>query len=160
MQLEIVAPTPEDTRAVGAVLGGLVRPGDAVALTGELGAGKTTLVHGVADAVGYTGAVQSPTFTLVREYRTERLTLLHVDVYRLDRVQDVVDLGLEDRLDDGVLLVEWGDAVEGLLPPGHLVVELNVADDESRRISLRAVGETWGSRWERLEHDVGRWRAG
>jgi tRNA threonylcarbamoyladenosine biosynthesis protein TsaE len=160
MRLELVAPSPEDTRAVGAALGALLRPGDAVALTGELGAGKTTLVHGVADALGYTGQVQSPTFTLVREYRADRLTLLHVDVYRLDRIQDVLDLGLDERLDEAALLVEWGDAVEGVLPPDHLVVELTVRDDDdARRISLRPVGEGWATRWERLEHDLDRWRA-
>jgi tRNA threonylcarbamoyladenosine biosynthesis protein TsaE len=160
MRLDLRSPTPEDTRAIGAAIGLVLRRGDGVALTGELGAGKTTLVHGVADAVGYSGPVQSPTFTLVREYRTEPLTLLHVDVYRLDRVQDVVDLGLEERLDEAVLLVEWGDAVEGLLPSEHLVVELTVGDGDERRIGVSGHGASWASRWERLEHALEGWAVG
>ncbi|MGH7359870.1 MAG: tRNA (adenosine(37)-N6)-threonylcarbamoyltransferase complex ATPase subunit type 1 TsaE, partial [Candidatus Rokuibacteriota bacterium] len=117
MHAELAARTPEDTRGIGAALAPVLRPGDALALTGELGAGKTTFVHGLARALGYEGPVASPTFTLVREYRTPGLTILHADVYRLDRVQEVVDLGLQELLDDdGVLLVEWGDAVEALLP--------------------------------------------
>ena len=158
MDLELVAPTAEDTRSVGAALARSLRPGDGVALTGELGAGKTTLVQGVARAMGYQGTVASPTFTLVRPYRTERGTLVHVDVYRLDRVQDVIDLGLQELLEeDGILLVEWGDAVEGLLPPEHLVVDLTSDADETRRIVVRGVGDSWSARWERLEHDVHTW---
>ena len=168
MLLELLAPTADDTRGIGAALAPHLRPGDGVALTGELGAGKTTLVQGLARAAGYEGPVASPTFTLVREYRTEHLLLIHVDVYRLDRVQDVVDLGLQELLEeDGVLLVEWGDAVEALLPPDHLVVELaldvadpaEVAPDETRRLSIRGVGEGWATRWERLEHGLQRWGA-
>jgi tRNA threonylcarbamoyladenosine biosynthesis protein TsaE len=160
MQLELRAPAPEDTRAVGAALGPLLRAGDGVALTGDLGAGKTTFVSGVARGVGYEGAVASPTFTLVREYRAERAHLLHVDVYRLDRVQDVVDLGLQDQLDDGaILLIEWGDAVESLLPEDHLVITFTAGSDETRRISVRGVGDAWAARWERIEHDLERWAA-
>jgi tRNA threonylcarbamoyladenosine biosynthesis protein TsaE len=164
MPLRLLAPTADDTRAIGAALAPLLGPGDGVALTGELGAGKTTLVQGVARALGYRGAVTSPTFTLVREYRTERLLVVHVDVYRLDRVQDVVDLGLQELIDeDGVLFVEWGDAVEALLPPEHLVVELRAADPdglgETRSIRLHGVGASWATRWERLEHELERWTA-
>ncbi len=159
MQVALTAPTPEDTRAIGAALAPLLRPGDAIALVGELGAGKTTLVHGVARALGYEGPVASPTFALVREYRTPLLTVLHVDVYRLDRVQEVVDLGLQEILDDGVVLVEWGDAVETLLPDDHLIVELTLpGEGEERAVSIRPVGIGWASRWERLEQAVQPWR--
>jgi tRNA threonylcarbamoyladenosine biosynthesis protein TsaE len=160
MELELVAATAEDTRAIGGALASLLRRGDAVALTGELGAGKTTLVHGVARALGYEGAVASPTFTLVREYRTPELTILHADVYRLDRMQEVVDLSLQEMLDDdGVLLVEWGDAVEALLPEDHLVVELTVpGDGDERAVSIRPVGARWAGRMERLEQAVEPWR--
>ena len=161
MELRLAASTADETREIGMALASSLRPGDAVALTGELGAGKTTLVQGIARGVGYEGPVASPTFTLVREYRSEGLHLLHVDVYRLDRIQDVVDLGLEDRVDEGaVLLVEWGDAIEALLPADHLVIELTTDEDgAARRIALRGVGETWSARWERLEHDLGGWGA-
>jgi tRNA threonylcarbamoyladenosine biosynthesis protein TsaE len=116
MRLDLRAPTAADTRAIGEVLASLLVPGDAIALTGELGAGKTTFAQGLARGLGFTGVVVSPTFTLVREYRGGRLPVVHADVYRLDRVQDVVDLALEEEAEGGVLLVEWGDAVEALLP--------------------------------------------
>jgi len=158
MQLELRAPTAEDTRAIGEAIAPLVEPGDAFALTGELGAGKTTLVQGLARGLGFEGPVLSPTFTLVREYATGRMPIVHADVYRLDRVQDVVDLGLEESAEDGVLLVEWGDAVEALLPAGHLVVELTVPGvDEQRIVSIRSVGDAWSLRWERLERALDRW---
>jgi tRNA threonylcarbamoyladenosine biosynthesis protein TsaE len=162
MRMELAAATADDTRAIGGALAPLLRPGDAVALAGELGAGKTTLVQGVARGLGFEGAVASPTFTLVREYRTPRMTVLHADVYRLERFQEVVDLGLQELLDeDGILLVEWGDAVEALLPDDHLVVELTVpGDGEDRVIAIRPVGVRWIPRWERLEQALERWRTG
>jgi tRNA threonylcarbamoyladenosine biosynthesis protein TsaE len=151
MELDLRALTAEDTRAVGEALAPLLRPRDAVVLTGELGAGKTTFVQGVARGLGIDEQVVSPTFTLIKEY-TGRLDVAHVDVYRLDRVQDVVDLGL-DELGTGedVLLVEWGDAVEALLPPDRLRVEFATEDpsgpDEARRIQVTGVGEAWMQRW-------------
>jgi tRNA threonylcarbamoyladenosine biosynthesis protein TsaE len=159
MRILLSAPSAEDTRAIGGAVASLLRPGDVIALTGELGAGKTTLVHGVARALGYEGPVASPTFTLVREYRTPRLTVLHADVYRLDRMQEVVDLELEELAEGaGVLLVEWGDAVETLLPEDHLIVELTVpGEGEERAVSIRPVGSAWAARWERLEQAVDAW---
>ncbi len=160
MRIELDAPTAEDTRAIGAALAELLEPGDAVALTGELGAGKTTLVQGVARGLGFEGTVVSPTFTLVREYRA-RLTVHHVDIYRLDRVQEVLDLGFEEMADEqGVLLVEWGDAVEGLLPADHLSIELTVpGPDEHRRLVLVGAGGAWAARWGGLEQGLERWGA-
>jgi tRNA threonylcarbamoyladenosine biosynthesis protein TsaE len=159
MHLELASPTAEDTRAIGAALAPLLSPGDVIALTGELGAGKTTLVQGIAGALAYDGAVTSPTFTLVREYRTPTLPLVHADVYRLDRVQDALDLGLDETAEDGVLLIEWGDAVDALLPAERLVVELSVpGEDDARRIALRSEGTAWQTRWERLEQAVDGWR--
>jgi tRNA threonylcarbamoyladenosine biosynthesis protein TsaE len=155
------APDPEDTRAVGAAIAPLLIPGDAVLLTGELGAGKTVFVQGVARGLGIEEPVVSPTFTLVKEY-VGRLAVAHVDVYRLDRVQDVVDLGL-DELGEGedVLLVEWGDAVEALLPPDRLRVELSTEDpagaSEVRILAIEGVGESWSERWAALVHAVEPW---
>jgi tRNA threonylcarbamoyladenosine biosynthesis protein TsaE len=143
---------------VGEALAALLRPRDAVILTGELGAGKTTLVQGVARGLDIPGRVTSPTFTLVREYRG-RLDVAHVDVYRLERIQDVVDLGLEELGDgEAVLLVEWGDAVEEALPADHLVVELTGGDGEdARRIAVAPAGTSWNERWERLEQVLVPW---
>jgi tRNA threonylcarbamoyladenosine biosynthesis protein TsaE len=156
--------TAEDTRAAGAELAALLRPHDVVVLTGELGAGKTTLVQGIARGLGATEHVASPTFTLVREYVSGRVPLAHVDLYRLDREQDVIDLAL-DELEDGerVLLVEWGDPVAELLAPERLRIELVGDDpfgaDEARRITLETVGESWDDRAAAIATALRRWAA-
>jgi len=113
VELQLRTGTADDTRAVGAAIAPLLRIHDVMVLTGELGAGKTTLVRGIASGLGASEHVASPTFTLIREYVTGRIPIAHVDVFRLDRVQDVVDLSL-DEVEDGacVLIVEWGDAVD------------------------------------------------
>lgn len=161
--LVLAAATPDDTRAIGAALAPLLRSGDALVLTGELGAGKTTLVRGLAEGLDVEDHVASPTFTLVREY-SGRLPVAHVDVYRLDRLQDVVDLALDEIADgEAVLVVEWGDAIEELLPPDRLRVELTTVDptgaDETRRLTLHPLGPTWHERRPGLESAVGAWRA-
>ena len=157
MRIELRTGDAEETRAVGEALAEFLRPRDAVALTGELGAGKTTLVQGVARGLGVQEQVVSPTFTLVREYRG-RLDVAHVDVYRLDHLQDVVDLGLEEIGDgDALLLVEWGDAIDSLLPEDHLTVELTEPDEGTRRLVVSAAGPSWADRWERLEAALSGW---
>ena len=159
MLLELRARTAEDTREVGEAMSASLRARDAVVLTGELGAGKTTFVQGVARGLGIEDQVSSPTFTLVKEYRGI-LDIAHVDVYRLERVQDVVDLGLDELGDgEGVLLVEWGDAVEDLLPDERLRVELTTEDLESdvRRLRVSALGASWQERWGALEVAVAPW---
>jgi tRNA threonylcarbamoyladenosine biosynthesis protein TsaE len=158
MRLELAAGAPEDTMAVGEAVASLLREGDAIALTGELGAGKTTFVRGAARALGFDGAVASPTFTLVREYRG-RVPIYPVDVYRLDRVQDVLDLGVDEMVaEGGLLLVEWGDAVEGLLPDDHLLVEITLmGGGDARRIVVTGKGPSWATRWERLERLTEPW---
>ncbi|MBI3647367.1 MAG: tRNA (adenosine(37)-N6)-threonylcarbamoyltransferase complex ATPase subunit type 1 TsaE [Actinobacteria bacterium] len=164
MRIELLTRTAAETRAVGEAIAGLLEPGDVVALTGELGAGKTTFVQGVARGLEVKEQVVSPTFTLVREYRG-RVHVAHVDVYRLDRLQDVVDLGLEE-IGDGqaVLLVEWGDAIDVLLPAGRLEVELTTTDptgaSEERRIVVTGAGPAWQARWPRLVESVEAWGAG
>lgn len=163
MEVLLRAETAEDTRDIGDALSRLFRPRDAVILTGELGAGKTTFVQGVARGLGIEDAVVSPTFTLVKEY-VGRIDMAHVDVYRLDRMQDVMDLGLGE-LGEGedLLLVEWGDAVVELLPAERLRVEL-VGEDpaggsEVRRMAVSGHGSSWDERWPGLERTVGPWRA-
>jgi tRNA threonylcarbamoyladenosine biosynthesis protein TsaE len=155
----------EETRRVGQALAATLAPGDLVSLTGDLGAGKTTLVQGIAQGLGAEEHVTSPTFTLVREYVTGRLPIAHVDVYRLDRIQDVVDLAL-DELEDGacVLIVEWGDAVQELLPHDRLALEMRTADptgeDETRTIEVRAEGRTWEERAHELTGALRPWGGG
>jgi tRNA threonylcarbamoyladenosine biosynthesis protein TsaE len=153
MVIEIETDTADRTRDVGRALATLLQPRDTVVLTGDLGAGKTTLVQGIGRGLGVKDHVASPTFTLVREY-AGRLDVAHVDVYRLDRVQDVVDLALDELGGpERVLLIEWGDVVQDLLPEDRLRVQLTTdrTDSETRRILITAQGWSWATRWERLE---------
>ena len=159
--LELFTSTPDQTKSAGKAIAELVAPSDVVSLTGDLGAGKTTLVQGIAAGLGVTEPVLSPTFTLVREYEGRR-HIYHLDVYRLERLQDVMDLGLEEMLDRrGVVLIEWGDAIEVLLPESYLQVELTIPEDgEGRRIALQGRGASWAGRWERLEQLLVPWTKG
>jgi len=153
MVIEIETETADKTREVGEALASMLQPRDTVVLTGDLGAGKTTLVQGIGRGLGVEDHVASPTFTLVREY-TGRLDIAHVDVYRLERVQDVLDLALDELGGpDRVLLIEWGDAVSDLLPEDRLRVELTTegAEADTRRIVMTPQGRSWAVRWERLE---------
>jgi tRNA threonylcarbamoyladenosine biosynthesis protein TsaE len=164
VELLLRTATADDTRGVGAAIAPLLRIGDVLVLTGELGAGKTTLVRGIASGLGAVEHVASPTFTLVREYVTGRLPVAHVDVFRLDRVQDVVDLAL-DELEGGacVLIVEWGDAVEELLPDDRLRVELTTEDPagetDARRITITSAGPSWLERADELAAVTDPWSA-
>jgi len=140
----------DETRAVAAALAAHLEAGDVVVLIGDLGAGKTTFAQGIARGLGVTGPVTSPTFTLVQQYQG-RLPIAHVDVYRLDRIQELHDLGFEELVDGpGVTVIEWGDAVRQLLPPDRVVVRIApAADDDARALTF----EFEGARWQ--GHDVG-----
>ena len=125
-----------ETRAIAAEIGATLRRGDVVVLNGELGAGKTTFVKGLAEGLGVVDAVTSPTFTIVQHYEG-RVPVTHVDVYRLDRLQELHDLGFEEMLDDGVTIIEWGDAIAPLLPRDRLEIRLTMGDDlETRTIEI------------------------
>ena len=160
MELAIRAATAEDTRDVGAAIAGLLRMHDVVVLTGELGAGKTTFVQGIARGLGATEHVASPTFTLVREYVSGRVPVAHVDLYRLEREQDVIDLAL-DELEEGerVLLVEWGDPVAELLADERLRVEFAADADDVRRITVATIGPSWEERADDLTIALTKWAA-
>jgi tRNA threonylcarbamoyladenosine biosynthesis protein TsaE len=134
---------PAATRRVGERLAGLVRGGDAIALIGELGAGKTTLVAGLVAGLGG-GAAASPTFSLVNEYPGGRLVVWHVDLYRLERAAELPELGLDDAIGDprGICVIEWADRFD-VLPPDHLRIELAYLPDgrtEGRRLAASGTG--------------------
>ena len=146
--------TAAQTRAVAAVVADLLEPGDVLLLVGGLGAGKTEFTKGLAAGLGVREPVVSPTFTLVRAYEG-RLPLVHVDVYRLDRGTDVLDLGLEDLAgDDGVVVVEWGDLAAGFVPGEHLEVRLEPVPDgdpDERRVTMTPLGGRWHERLGALD---------
>jgi tRNA threonylcarbamoyladenosine biosynthesis protein TsaE len=132
----LVTATEEETRAVAREFAATLKSGDVVLLAGDLGAGKTTFVKGLAAGLGIDPAeVSSPTFTLLHEYRGGRLTLYHADLYRLDKTA-TDNLGLEETgVRDGVLAIEWPDRLTHDLPGAHLV-RLEIVDDASRRITV------------------------
>lgn len=152
--------SPEETRAIGAAVAALVQPRDVLLLAGELGTGKTLFTQGFGAALGVTGPITSPTFTLVRTYNG-RVPLVHADVYRLDLVQEVIDLGLPELLDDGggVAVVEWGDVAEATFAVDYLSLHLEFdADDEQARwIRIRPVGPRWAVRDAALRAAVAPW---
>jgi tRNA threonylcarbamoyladenosine biosynthesis protein TsaE len=132
----------EATRAVGAAIASCLAPGDVVLLGGDLGTGKTTLAQGIAAGLGVTEPVVSPTFAIVREY-AGRVPVAHVDVYRLDYVQELHDLGFEEIVDGTrVVLVEWGELVAPIFSGERIVVRLSYGndDDDTRAIDLTAEG--------------------
>lgn len=144
--------SPSATRALAARLARLVRPGDVVVLAGDLGAGKTTFAQGFAAGLGVVEPVTSPTFALVRHYRCGAggpvRTLLHADVYRLDHLAEVADLGLAQLVeDDAVALVEWGDVALPVLGDDVLTVRLAAGPgDDDRQVAVTAAGDRWASR--------------
>ncbi len=150
----------DDTRDLGAALAALARPRDVILLSGDLGAGKTTFAQGFGRGLGVEDDVVSPTFTLMRNYQG-RLPLLHCDVYRLDHLQEVIDLGLPELLDDGaVALIEWGDVVAPTLGPDFLEVRIEFArGDDERRLDVRAVGPSWLPRVDRVQAASSRWQS-
>ena len=157
--LSLSTSSAQETRRLGEALATLLKPGDVVSFTGDLGAGKTTMVQGVARGLGVEQPVVSPTFTLVREY-SGAVPVYHLDVYRLDRIQDVLDLGFEEMIDSAaVVVVEWGEGIESILPGEHLTVELSIPEEGvERRVVISAVSPGWAARWEPLEHAVATWR--
>lgn len=128
-----------ETAAVARALAGTLAPGDVILLSGNLGAGKTAFVRGLADGLGIDpDEVSSPTFTLVHEYRGGRLTLYHVDLYRLERAA-TDDLGLDELgVADGVLAIEWPDRLTHALGPATRV-HIDIVDDTTRRIAIYSI---------------------
>ena len=132
---QFITRSPEETEALGARLAGALEPGAVVAFTGDLGAGKTAFVRGLARGLGIRDRVTSPTFTIVNEYEGGRLPLFHFDLYRLGSADELFDIGWEDYLArGGVCAVEWSERMEELLEPGTIRVDLRRGEDESRRV--------------------------
>tara|TARA_R110000868_G_scaffold778_2_gene5677 strand:- start:8024 stop:8491 length:468 start_codon:yes stop_codon:yes gene_type:complete len=131
---------PAATEALAAEISAGLVPGDAIALTGDLGAGKTVFARALIVALGKAagidyGHVPSPTFTLVQLYDLPGFTVYHFDLYRLTSPDDVWETGIEDAFADGVSVIEWADRIEGLLPPRAIRVHLAFGDGETARIA-------------------------
>ncbi|MDO8682749.1 MAG: tRNA (adenosine(37)-N6)-threonylcarbamoyltransferase complex ATPase subunit type 1 TsaE [Armatimonadota bacterium] len=132
-----------DTISLGERLGAMLQPGDVVALTGELGAGKTTLTKGIARGAGIEAEVFSPTFTLIHEH-PGKLPFYHIDLYRIESEDLLPDLGLDEYLyGQGITVIEWSERMGSLLPDTALQIRLAVADETERDIELTASYHRW-----------------
>lgn len=135
-QTVLTSTSPEDTQAAGERLADTLAPGDVVALTGELGAGKTCFVQGLARGLNATTWATSPTFVLINEYRA-RLPIHHVDAYRVSGPAEMIDIGLLDLIDaDGVTVIEWPERVRSLLPARTIEVTITGLGDNPRTITI------------------------
>ena len=147
--IEVVTTDPAQTMRLGAAVARLCQTGDTIALSGELGAGKTQFVRGMATGLGLDPAVvSSPTFVLVHEYEADTLTLVHIDAYRLHEPGEVETLGLDDLRDGAVIAVEWADRVLDALDDDRLDVDLQ-HDPAGRAITLTPRGR-WLARGDAL----------
>lgn len=137
--IEVVSHSAGDTQRLGRLLGEQAWPGEVLLLVGELGAGKTCLAQGVAQGLGITEPVLSPSFVILRQY-TGRFPMYHIDLYRMERLEEVADLGLDDYLfGDGLTLVEWAERGSGLFPPQHLLIEMEFVSETQRRLLLHPI---------------------
>jgi tRNA threonylcarbamoyladenosine biosynthesis protein TsaE len=143
--LDIVSHGAEQTRRLGAHLGKLLRPGDVVLLEGEFGSGKTTFTQGIARGLGIDSRyVNSPTFTLINEYKGGRHLLAHVDLYRLEGIDEVATLGLDDYLEGPfVTVIEWPEGAAVWLPDDRLTVRFSHLSETKRTLKFYASGERY-----------------
>jgi tRNA threonylcarbamoyladenosine biosynthesis protein TsaE len=149
----------EATRALAGAIAAVVDDGDLLVLVGDLGAGKTAFTQGLARALDVTDPVTSPTFTLANRYEG-RLVVNHLDVYRLEALEESRDLALPELLEEGVTLVEWGDTILPALPADRLDVRITFgAGDDDRRIDLTPVGPRWAARADTLVEILAPWRS-
>lgn len=134
----MISHSPKETIDFSKRIGRKLKPGDTIALIGDLGSGKTTFVKGLALGLGNRKAVvSSPSFVIVKEYNSGRLPLYHVDLYRLRRLADVDSIGLEEYIgSDGVCVIEWAERAEGFLPKGCIRVKFEHVDEKTRRIEI------------------------
>jgi tRNA threonylcarbamoyladenosine biosynthesis protein TsaE len=155
--LQLISHSPEQTQQFGNCLGKLAQAGDVLLLTGNLGSGKTCLTQGIAWGLDIKEYAFSPSFVIVREYHG-RLPLYHIDFYRLDHVEEIVDLGLDEYLyGKGVCVVEWAEKGMAVLPEEHLLINLGYISDTERNISLEPKGKRYTQLLKTLKLDSKTW---
>ena len=136
------------TLDVGRRLGASLRAGDKISLTGTLGAGKTTMARGILEGLGYNGEVPSPTFAIVQPYEPPetRIPVAHVDLYRIEDPEEIPELGLDEMLIDGAMIVEWPDRLPDSFWDDALKIGLEITGEGNRRLTWHA-GSAWNDRW-------------
>ena len=151
--MDFFSRSPEQTRRIGMRLGGVLQAGDLICLQGDLGAGKTTFVQGIAQGWGSLDSVSSPTFILVNVYRrADQSQLFHMDAYRLDSTPEAEELDLDSMLAEGALIIEWPERMTGLIPAERLWVNLEHVDDEEREMKFNAHGKRYDELLEVIRH--------
>ena len=141
--MEIISGSPEQTRQIGKKLGQLAKAGDVILLAGDLGAGKTCLTQGIAWGLDIDEFTASPSFTIMREHYG-RLSLYHVDFYRLDSIDDIYDLGIDDYLfSKGLCVIEWAEKGMELMPEERLLIEIEYVSENKRKLDLKASGKRY-----------------
>ena len=142
--VDFLSQSPEQTRRLGQRLGAALQAGDVICLQGDLGAGKTTFVQGVAQGWGSRDSVSSPTFIIVNVYRNgDEKQLFHLDAYRLDSVWEAEELDLQSMQAQGSLLIEWPERMERLIPRERLWIKLEHVDQEVRRMTMSSHGKRY-----------------
>lgn len=155
--LRLISHNPEQTQSLGAQLGELAQVGDVLLLSGTLGSGKTCLTQGIAWGLGVKEYASSPSFVIVREHHG-RFPLYHVDLYRLDRIEEIADLGLDEYLyGDGICVVEWAEKGLAVLPQENLFIKLDYISDTERRLNLEPRGERYTQLVKSLKLDLKEW---
>ena len=151
--IDFFSRSPEQTRSIGMRLGGALQAGDVVCLQGNLGAGKTTFVQGIAKGWGSLDSVSSQTFIIVNVYRrADQSQLFHMDAYRLDSTSEAEELDLDSMLSQGPLLIEWPERLNGLVPNERLWVQLEHIDEEEREMKFKSSGQRYDGLLEIIRH--------
>ena len=141
--MKLTSRSPEETQRFGRELGHLAMPGDVILLVGNLGAGKTCLTQGIAWGLDIDGYARSPSFVVVNEYRG-RLPMYHIDLYRLDNIAEIAELGLDDYLyGHGLCVIEWADKAHDLLPTQNLLIKIDMTGDNERKLEMTPHGERY-----------------
>jgi len=151
-RLELISHSPEQTQKIGTHIGELALPGDIILLVGELGTGKTCLTQGIAWGLDIKEYAASPSFIIVRELYG-RLPLYHIDLYRLDHIEEIVELGLDDYLyGNGVCVVEWAEKGLSVLPKEHLLIQISYLSDTERSFQFKPSGKRYLEVARQLKH--------
>ena len=151
--MDFFSRSPEQTRRIGMRLGGALQAGDVICLQGDLGAGKTTFVQGVAHGWGSLDSVSSPTFIIVNMYRRgDEASLFHMDAYRLNSTLEAEELDLDSMLAQGPLVIEWPERIDGLVPHERLWVNFEHIDEEEREMKFKSSGKRYDDLLEMIGH--------
>lgn len=139
-KMEIISKSPEETLEIGRRIGSHCKAGTVISLRGSLGAGKTVIAKGVAEALGITEAIVSPTFTLIQEYQGTKLRMYHMDLYRLSGTDEFEMIGGEEMLyGKAVVLIEWSEKIEDMLPKGTVYIDLAIKENQDRVITIKGM---------------------